>query len=170
MVETILSSPLFVEVILPFLLVFTLVFAILQKSELLGAGKRQTDAIVALVVGLMVIAFGNAVGIITSLMPVLAVSIVVIVVFMILFGVVYKEGMFAIPRGIKIAWGIIAAIIVVVAVLAVSGVWNYLVDLFGGIGPELLTNVIFIVLIIAAIAVVVGFGGGKKPATKSAEG
>ena len=52
---TLLSHPIFVETILPFLLVFTLVFAVLQKSKILGDNKKQIDAIVSLVVGLLLI-------------------------------------------------------------------------------------------------------------------
>ena len=48
MVQTILSSPLVVEVLLPFLLVFTLVFAVLDRTKLLGEGKRQINAIISL--------------------------------------------------------------------------------------------------------------------------
>ena len=61
--QTILSHPIFVETILPFLLIFTIVFAVLQKAKILGEGKRQIDAIVALVVGLLFISFAQAVGI-----------------------------------------------------------------------------------------------------------
>ena len=52
------------EVLLPFLLVFTVVFAILQKTSILGKGKKQIDAIVSLVVGLIVVAFGYATNVI----------------------------------------------------------------------------------------------------------
>ena len=56
MVEPFFVSPFFVEVILPFVLVFTLVFAVLQKTEILGKGKRQIDVLVALAIGLITIA------------------------------------------------------------------------------------------------------------------
>jgi len=36
---TILTSPFFVNYILPFILVFTVIFALLQKSKILGGGK-----------------------------------------------------------------------------------------------------------------------------------
>jgi hypothetical protein len=163
MVETILSSPLFVDVILPFILVFTVVFAVLQKSEILGKKQRQIDAIVALVIGLLVVAFGKATGIITSLMPVLAVALIVMVVFMILVGAVFKPGEFDIPKSVKVLWGIIAAILVLVAVLIISGGWVYLVSLFAGLGSEIVTNAVFIILIVAAIAVVIRFSGAGKP-------
>ena len=67
MVETIFTNPLFVETILPFLLVFTLVFAILEKTKILGDGKRQIDAIVALVIGLIFVAFGYETNIVVRM-------------------------------------------------------------------------------------------------------
>src|SRR3989338_6520443 len=92
--STFLSHPIFVETILPFLLVFTIVFAVLQKSKIFGDGKKQIDAIVSLVVGLLVISFGQATGIIVQLIPFLAVSLVVILVLMILLGSFAEEGKF----------------------------------------------------------------------------
>ena len=53
MPETIFQHFIFQEFILPFLLVFTIVFAVLEKTKLLGDGKKQLDAIVAFVVGLI---------------------------------------------------------------------------------------------------------------------
>ena len=94
MVETIFSSSIFTDIILPFLLVFTLVFAILDKSKLLGEGKRQINAIMSLVIGLILIGFPFAMEIIVKLIPFLAVSLVILFVFMLLFGFISskKEG------------------------------------------------------------------------------
>jgi len=57
MVEIVFISPLFLNYILPFVLVWTLIFAILEKTNLLGEGRRQINAIIGLVVGLILIAF-----------------------------------------------------------------------------------------------------------------
>jgi hypothetical protein len=43
------------DVLLPFLLIFTLVFAVLQKTNILGTGKKNLNVIIALVVGLSVV-------------------------------------------------------------------------------------------------------------------
>ena len=115
--NTILSHPIFIETILPFLLVFTIVFAVLQKSKIFGDGKRQIDAIVALVIGLLAIAFGNAVGIILQMTVFLAVSLVIILVLMLLLGAFAEEGKLfgdsgTLPKALKY-------ILIVVAVLAV---------------------------------------------------
>ncbi len=167
MVETFLSSPFVQGIILPFLLVFALVFAVLQKSGILGKEKKQTDAIVALVIGLIVVSFANAVGIINSLMPFLAVGLVVILVFLLLWGFVFKEGSFDVPPMVRWIFGGIVAIAVVIAVLYVTGKWDFVAGIFTGSGSasDLLVNIIFIVLVIAAIlAVVLGgsSGSGEK--------
>ena len=82
MSDTIFSSPIFLDIILPFLLVFTLVFAILDKSKLLGEGKKQINAIISLVVGLILIGFPFARNIVVNLIPFLVVSLVILFVFM----------------------------------------------------------------------------------------
>jgi hypothetical protein len=159
MAETILSSPFFIEMVLPFILVFTIVFAILQKTEVLGKGKKQIDAIVSLVTGLIVVSFGWATGFITKLMPILAVALVVILVFMILFGSLFKSGDFAVQKGLKIAIGIIIGVALIVGVIYAAGAWDFMINLFSGeAGPGLISNIVFIALIIGAIAVVIGFG------------
>jgi len=166
---TILSSPLFVTTILPFLLIFTIVFAVLQKAKIFGDNKKQIDAIVALVVGLLAISFRYAVGIIVELIPFLAVSLVIIVVLMILLGAFHKEGELELPKGIK--WGLIVLSIIalVIAILLITGFWSTAYDFIvieGGSG--LVTNVIF--LIIAAIAIgAVLWGGGKSSSSSSSK-
>ena len=164
MVETILSSPFVKDMLLPFLLVFALVFAILQKSEILGKEKKQVDAIVALVVGLLVVAVGSATDIITGLMPILAVGLVVLLAFFLLWGFAFPGGKFEVPDAIKWTIGVVAAIAVIIGTLYLTGSWDYLKNLIGGGMSSIVTNVVFIVLIVIAVAVVVGFGG--KPETK----
>jgi len=110
MAETILSTPFVQDLLLPFLLVFTVIFAVLQKSEILGKGKRQVDALVSLSIALIFVSVGRAVDIVTGLVPFLAVSLVVILVFLLLLGSIYKEGEFGLHKGIKITLGILIAI------------------------------------------------------------
>ena len=157
---TILQSDFVVNLLLPFILMFTLVFAVLQKSKVLGDGKRQIDALVALAVALIFVSVGKAVGIVTSLIPFLAVALVVILVFLLLVSFSFKQGEFELPKGVKIALGIIAAIALVVAVVYITNFGTYLKNLFTGESSALLTNVIFIVIIVAAVIAVV-WGSGK---------
>lgn len=164
MVETIFSHPYFVELILPFLLVFTLVFAVLDKSKLLGEGKRQINAIVSLVVGLIFISFSYATGIIVKLVPFLAVSLVILFIFMLVWGFISgKTEGDVLGGGLKIALGIIFGFAIIVAILWVTGVWDKVVDITvrGESSGKIILTVLMLVVIGGAIAAVLA-GGGKS--------
>ncbi|MBU1104204.1 MAG: hypothetical protein KJ600_06655, partial [Nanoarchaeota archaeon] len=152
---TILSHPVFVETILPFLLIFTIVFAILQKSKVLGEDKKQIDAIVALVVGLIVISFAQAIGVILQMIPFLAVSLVVILVLMILIGSFWKDGL---PKPLQYVLIAVISIAVVVAVMYFTSAWQWMLDMIYGEGfggSTLFINAVFIIIIAAAVVAVI---------------
>lgn len=162
MVENIFARPVFQEFILPFLLVFTVVFALLDKTKILGEGKRQINAIVALVIGLMVISFSYATGVISELMPFLAVGIVIIFVFMVLWGFVAsgKEGL-SLNKGLKITFGILIGIAIIGAVLFATDSWDFVYSnlIKGESASAIWTNVLFIALVAGAIALVLASKG-----------
>lgn len=165
MANIILNNPLFMEIVLPFLLVFTIIFAILQKTKILGEGKARIDAITSLVIAVIVVAYGYATKIITTLMPFLAVSAIIILVFMILYGFVVGKDKFEMNKGLKITFGIGIGIALIMAVLVATGYWPVLVGWFTGQNSSaIITNVVFVVIIIAAIAIVLGkkSDGGSK--------
>jgi hypothetical protein len=163
---TILSSPFFVEGVLPFILVFSLVFAVLQKSKILGEGKNQLDALVAFSVALLTIAFANAVSVIVQLVPVLAVGLVVLLVFMVMWGMAYKPGEFEMHAYVKYAIGALAAIVTAVAVLYYTGSIDTITDYFDTSDDGLWSNILFVVLIGGAIAVVMSFSGKSGDSAK----
>jgi len=157
--NTVLSHPIFVETILPFLLVFTVVFAILQKTEILGKGKKQVDAIIGLVAGLLVISFASATGLIIQIIPFLAVALVVILVFMILVGSFHSKGDFF-GSGMKTFMMVLAFIAVAIAVVYLTGFWQYLYDLIFLAGDStLFANSIFIIIMIGAVVWVLWSAG-----------
>src|SRR3989344_5829629 len=73
------------DVILPFLLVFAVVFGILEKTRILGSEKigdteytrKNLNAIVAFVLGLLVVAATKIVGVINQALPRISLLIVV---------------------------------------------------------------------------------------------
>ena len=158
--QTILSHPIFVETILPFLLVFTIVFAVLQKSKILGDGKRQIDAIVSLVIGLLVISFAQAVGIIVQLIPFLAVGLVVLLVLMLLVGSFWKGDL---PKKLQYVMMTVVILAVVVAVMLLTGAWSWLLDLvYLGEDSSLFMNALFVIIIAGAVVWVIISAGGKS--------
>jgi len=167
MVETILQSDLALYMILPLLLVFTVVFAILEKSKVLGDGKRQINAITSLVIALIAVAFANITDIIVNLMPFLALATVIILVFLILWGFVAsdKKGL-KLNKGIKITFGIIIAIAIIIAVIVASGQWDFVYsNLFKeGWSSDLWATILLLAVIGGAIAIVLS--GGKRDNNK----
>ena len=113
----------FLNYILPFVLIFTLVFAILQKTQLLGEGKKQNDSIVALVIGLILIAFPFARNIVVEIMPFLAVSIAILLVFMLGYGFIYN-GKVEMQNWLKITLMIIFGLALITAIMLITGYWD----------------------------------------------
>ena len=149
--ETIFSSPL-AQTALVFVLVFTLVYAVLQKSKILGDGKNSADALVALAVGLIVSTVGFATEIIQKLVPFLAVSLVIILVFLLLVGIFFVNDQFKLHSGIIIAGGILVFIALVIAVLIITGGWSYIQDFFvQGSSNPWVTNVLLLAVVAAAV-------------------
>jgi hypothetical protein len=147
--------------LLPFLLVFAIVFAVLQKAEIFGKEKKQTDAIIAVVVALLVVSVGYATNVIINLMPILAVGLVILLVFFLLWGFAFREKEFNVHKNVQWVIAGLAAITVVIAVLYFTPAWDYLRNMMSGQGSNVITNVVFVVLIIAAVVAVI-FGGKKE--------
>lgn len=164
MAITILQSEFVTQLILPFLLIFTIIFAILDRTKILGEGKRQINAIISFVIALIFVSFSYAVGIIVDLMPVLAVIVVVILIFMILYGFASGGKEFSMPKGLKITFGVIIGLALIIALLYFTGNWDKVVSAISG-GNSVLTNIIFVAVIIGAIAVVLSTG--KKESSSS---
>jgi hypothetical protein len=159
-VETILNSFFAVRVVYPFLLVFTLVFAILQKSKILGEDKSQVDALVALSIALIFIAIPYPVDIIISLMPFLAVSLVILLVFMLLYGFIASDNDKGYEASKAVKRSVLGIIVfaLLIAVLVATGQWDFIYySLFVDYGDNtILTNIILLIIILAAIFFVVG--------------
>ncbi len=158
----IFASAFFTEMLLPFLLVFVVVFAILQKSKILGEGKAQIDAIVSLVIGLLLIGVPQPRNIIVGLMPWMAVGIAVLLVFLILYGFIAGDLSKA-PDWMKITFGILAGLFTLAIVLYVSGLGNIFLGWFStGEGSNIWMNIVMILLVIGAMAVAIVSGKKKK--------
>ena len=120
-----LLSGFFLDYALPFALIFTLIFAVLQRTKLLGDGKKQIDAIIGLVVGLILIATPPARNIVVGLMPVLAVLVTILLVFMLLYGFIAgKKDGDVLGKWWKYALIALLAIVMVIALLVLSGYWD----------------------------------------------
>lgn len=87
------------DVVLPFILVFTIVYAILEKTKVLGteeiSGKEYTrknlNAMVAFVIAFLVVASSRLVEIITTVSAQVVILLLLSVLFLLLVGSFYKD-------------------------------------------------------------------------------
>ena len=167
MAEPFLIHPFFLNYILPFVLVFTLVFAVLQKTKILGDGKKQIDSLVALIIGIILIAFPFARDIVVRLMPFLAVTVAVLLVFMLLYGFVYGKTD-DMGKGIKTTLLIIGSLALITVLLIITDAWDYIYFMMfeNDGGGQIWINILLVIVIAGAIIAVVS---GKKGAESVSE-
>jgi hypothetical protein len=148
MVDNFFSSD-FGQTILLFVLIFTVIFAILQKSKILGDGKKQIDALVALSIALLVIGVSTVLDFTQKIIPVMAVAIVAILVFLILTAMFFKGDM-EFGNGLKIAFGILMFIVVAISVIIFTGGWDWVKEVVSSSSAA--GNVVLIIVILAVVA------------------
>ena len=163
MTETIFHHPLFREFILPFLFIFVVVFAILQKTKILGGDKKQLDAIVAFVIGIIFVSVVYPKEIFNNMILFLTVAIVVVFVALLLWGFITgEEGKFPFQDNKAVKWGIIifVILIVLVALIWAMGLDSTALDFLfkQEWSGNFWINAIFLVVVAAAIALVVKKG------------
>ncbi len=171
----IFQSTLMTDFLYPLVLVFVLLFAILEKTEIFGKGKAQINAIISLVIGLIFVGFVAPKLMITNLMLFLSVGLFVIFLVLMLWGFISgnKDLTFADGDGRKIhkffVFLLFAAIIF--GVVWASGFGNKLLNwvsnVFGflfssGGSSDFFSNLFLIIIICVVIFVVIGFNPFSK--------
>jgi hypothetical protein len=140
--------------VLPFLLVFVVVFAILQKTKILGADKKQIDSMASLIIGLLCISLPISRNFIINFMPWLAVGLAVLLVFFILYGFVAGD-LSSMPNGLKITFGILAGVFTIGVLLYITGLWLTIAGWFGSPGNGFWLSTVLVVLVVGAIVWIV---------------
>lgn len=141
--------------VLPFLLVFAVVFAILDKVKMLGEHKG-INAVIALSIGLLSLQFDKVPLFFRSLMPNLAIGLSVILAAILLLGLFIGDA--GKTSGIK-KYGFLSIAGVVAIWVIISSIGDYS-WWTGGFWYDNLPTIIAGVIIIGAIVAVVAGGGG----------
>ncbi|MBI5392054.1 hypothetical protein HZB00_03570 [Candidatus Woesearchaeota archaeon] len=168
------------DVILPFLLVFSVVFALLEKTKILGTEKisgteyprKNLNATVAFVVGMLVVATNKVVTAINIALPNIVLLIVAIVMFLMLVGTFYKTEELNFGEKHKTAMrGFVVLVFIAIILIFANSImydatrsWleyilNYVVDNFSG---TVVTSLIFLVVAVGAIYYIVSNPQGQK--------
>ncbi len=158
--ETILQHWLFTEFLFPFILIFFIVFAILEKTKALGDDNKQVNAIIAFVMGLIFVGVVSPKNFVDNMVLFLGVSVVVVLVLLLLWGFLsgasMKENMFDGKYAKWIVLGV-SVVAVLIGVLWAAGITvSEINDLLFNktLSNTFWANVIFIVVIAVALAIV----------------
>jgi len=79
----------FFAVALPFLLIFTIVYGVLERTKVFGDKRHDINATVALVIALIVVSASWAVGVLTNFLPYVGIISVVIISALMLIALLY---------------------------------------------------------------------------------
>ena len=86
--EIFLQNVVFTKFVLPFLLIFFIVFSILERTKVFGDNQKQTNALIAFIIGLIFVGVAFPKEVVENLILFLTVALVVVFVFLILWGFV----------------------------------------------------------------------------------
>jgi len=161
--ETILQHWIFTEFVLPFLLIFAIVFGVLEKAKFFGGGSKQLHATIAFVIGMIFVSVLAPKLVVANLILFLTVALVTMFVGLLLWGFVAGENGLKFenaPKGLKWFIGIVVAIAAVAGLLWAGSVnWDFLGNWFDFLfvspwSGEFWTNFFFVAVVIVAVALV----------------
>lgn len=120
----------FVDVVLPFLLIFAVIYAVLQKTHILGEGKKNLNAVLAVVISLLTV-FPHVTGryprdadpilILNNAIPQVSLIIVAVVFLLILIGVFGQDKVFL--GASAPGWVLFFSLIAIIWIFGASANW-----------------------------------------------
>lgn len=159
----------FVDVLLPFLLIFTVIFAVLDKTKILGEGKRNMNVGLAFVFALLVVvphvtgrfpAGYDPVKVINAALPTVSLLVVAIIALLILIGVFAHD---RVMLGLTApGWVGLFSIVAILFIFGSSAGWwqtgfmDWMEGIFG-------SDVVAVLIMILVFGIVIAFvtGGGE---------
>ncbi len=158
--ETILQHWIVTKFILPFALVFFILYGILEKTKAFGEDKHKLNALVSFVVGLVFVGAVFPKLVVENLILFLTVAIVVVFIALLLWGFL-SGGEAKIPDWLqKPVIGLVVLAVAIATLWALGLEGNVFDFLFrNSWSADLWTNVAFIAVIVIALALVIR--GGK---------
>ncbi len=160
------------DVLLPFLLVFTLIFAVLEKTKILGEGKKNFNIIISLVMALMVVvphvtgrypAGYDPVQIINAALPSVSLLVVAVIMLLIMIGLFAHDKIYL---GLTMpGWIAIVSIILILTIFGSAAGWyasGFNSWLTGVFGNDALAVVIMLLVFGVIIAFITGGGEDKE--------
>ena len=161
------------DVLLPFLLIFLIIYAILAKTNILGAGRKNLNVTFGIIIGALVVIphilgtyppQGDIVEIINKALPNVSIIVVAIIMVLILIGLLGGEATWL--GGSLSGWFALIAIVAVVWIFGAAAGWwtgaNWFFRFFGA-------DAVAIIIMLLVFAIIVWWVT-KDTGEKAAEG
>lgn len=161
------------DVVLPFLLVFSIIFAILERTKVLGTdeidgkrvSKKNIDAMVAFVIAFFVVASTKLVAAINRALADTVLLILLVVFFLVLIGTFFKEGT---EEFLDDEWKNYLTFILFIGIVLIflnaldwlSPLWDFIVDNWES---RWVGSLILIILVILFMSYITKSEGGSAP-------
>ena len=154
------------DIILPFLLIFTISYAVLQKVMIFGKGAKKINVIIALVIALLFLQNSYLIFILQRFLPNMSLVMVVVLMFLLLVGIVGGQEGFKGFADKMLTIAFFLAIIITLVALSTDffpgtsgyGILSWFYVLFPD--PATQSTIILVIMIIVIIAFVTGGGSG----------
>ena len=166
----------FTEFAYPFLLLFFILFAVLEKTGILGTGKQQLNALISLIISLIFVSAVMPKMIVGNLVLIMSVAIVMIFVIMVIWGFAGGDTTISNVK-VKNGLGIVVAFVILLVVLGMAGflgpigtifsaIWTFLGSVFGfafnsSWSSAFWENAMFVIIVAGAIFWAIKSGGGN---------
>jgi len=121
----------FFNVLLPFLLVFTVLYGILERTKIFGDKKHDINAVVAFSISMMVIGTTWVVGAITEFLPYVGMISIVLVSLLLLAGMMFSNNLEGL---LKEKWFQTGGVIIIIIVISLSLMYIFGLKLTTGRG------------------------------------
>ena len=160
------------DVLLPFTLIFTIMFAILQKTRVFGEEKKNINMVVALVFGLLVViphvtntypAGMDIVVVLNSALPSVSIVVVAAIMLLVLIGIFGKE---AVILGMALpGWITFISFMIIIFIFGNAAGWwggrwgRWMEDFFG---QDAIAIIIMLLVFGIIIAFITGESGERK--------
>lgn len=162
------------DIVLPFLLVFTIVYAILEKTKVFGTeeieGKRypkkNLNATAAFVISFLVVASSRLVEVITTVSANVVILLLLAILFLMLVGSFFKEGE---PVHLTGGWNVLFMIIMFIGIVLIFlDALGWLEDTWQYVGISGQGNVVgaIILIVIVILFIMAIVKDPSKPAAK----
>ncbi|MEM2932669.1 MAG: hypothetical protein QW622_00415 [Candidatus Pacearchaeota archaeon] len=146
------------NIILPFVFVWVLTYALMEKINLLK--NKQAHLLISLAIAFFFIGVPTLLNITSVIVPIVATLVIIAFCLMLLFGMLGIE--FYAKEGTSKLKYIVAGILTLAGIVVILNIFGVFEKISKLLSKEFIQFLIFLIIIVVVAAIVVGFKTGEK--------